>query len=141
MRTGSLEKSRGRLTDGSWKTPGFAYTSFSVFCSFHFITRDSCMRMESLLLRRASAPTAYPPPEVIILRDIKIVSRATNYNVIEDYDFRCRICSGSRCSLQRKKKNKTLQKSCFHTNVSINKIQKKKTSMTAKTVAKYKNSF
>lgn len=95
------------------------------------------MRTGSLLLRRAAAPTASPPPEVIILRDIKIVSRATNYNVIGDYDFRCRICSGSRCSAQKKE----LQKFCFHTNVSINKIQKERNSMTARTVAKYKSSF
>lgn len=66
------------------------------------------MRRGSLLLRRASAPTASPPPEVIILRGIKIVSRATNYSVTEDYDFRCRICSGSRCSAQKKRTSKIL---------------------------------
>lgn len=59
--------------------------------------------MGSLLLRSIPAPTAYPAPELIILCDIKIISRATSYNAIEDYDFRCRTCSGSRCSAQEKK--------------------------------------
>lgn len=42
---------------------------------------------------------------------------------------------------KKKPQNPTFKKPCFYTSVSINKIQKKKMSLTARTVAKYKNSF